>query len=180
MIATFAVNLEALRHSRRRSERTSMPRQTKLAAARIGENLEKNQQSEKLEIIEQPTTPQSPVRPNRPKLAGMAILLAAAAGAGLAFVVELADKAIRRSSDVFAVVDSRMVVSIPYISTPAELRRREHVRKSIIVAVAVIAVGAVVAAYLLLPLDLIDRKGAGWAISGSYREQHGGFDQAGD
>jgi uncharacterized protein involved in exopolysaccharide biosynthesis len=153
-----SVNLEALLAQQETLRKNLDAASTKLAAARIGENLEKNQQSEKLEIIEQPTMPQSPVRPNRPKLAGMAILLAAAAGAGLAFVVELADKAIRRSSDVFALVDSRMVVSIPYISTPAELRRREHVRKSIIVAVAVIAVGAVVAAYLLLPLDLIIAK----------------------
>src|SRR5260370_9695984 len=38
---------------------------TKLAAARLGETLEKDQQSEKLEVIEQPTAPQEPIRPNR-------------------------------------------------------------------------------------------------------------------
>ena len=63
---------------------------SKLAAARLGETLEKDQQSEKLEVIEQPTTPQEPVRPNRPKIAGMALLLAFAAGGGLVLLLELA------------------------------------------------------------------------------------------
>ena len=98
----------------------------KLAAARLGENLEKDQQSEKLEIIEQPTVPQEPIKPNRPKVAGLAIALALMAGAGLAFVVEISDKAIRRSSDIFAIVDSKLIVSIPYIMTTAEARRRKR------------------------------------------------------
>ena len=97
--------------------------QPKLAAARLGENLEKDQQSEKLEIIEQPTAPQEPVKPNRPKVAALAVALALMAGAGLAFVAEISDKAIRRSSDIFGIVDSQIVVSIPYIFTAGELRR---------------------------------------------------------
>jgi len=117
--ATLAANLEALEGQQETLQKNLDAAQTKLATARIGESLERNQQSEKLEIIEQPTAPQDPVKPNRPKIAGLAVLLAAAAGAGLAFVAELADKAIRRSSDIFAVVDSRLVVSIPYITTLA-------------------------------------------------------------
>src|ERR1035437_2118950 len=90
---------------------------TKLAAARLGETLERDQQSEKLEVIEQPTAPQTPIKPNRPKIAGLAVVLAMAAGVGLAFLVELADGGIRRSPHLFMIVDSRLVVSIPYITT---------------------------------------------------------------
>ena len=131
----------------------------KLAAARMGETLEKDQQSEKLEVIEQPTTPQEPVRPNRSKIAGIAFFLAVAAGGGLAFLAELADKGIRRSSDIFSLVDSRLVVAIPYITTAAELRRR-RLRVCLLIGLAVIGVlGAVAAAYFLLPpLDLIIAK----------------------
>ncbi|MFX8381802.1 hypothetical protein ABTL77_20600, partial [Acinetobacter baumannii] len=78
----------------------------KLLAARLGENLEKDQQSEKLEVIEQPTAPQDPIKPNRPKLLALAIALALGAGVGLTFVLEFSDKAIRRSSDIFTTVDN--------------------------------------------------------------------------
>jgi uncharacterized protein involved in exopolysaccharide biosynthesis len=131
----------------------------RLAAARLGETLEKDQQSEKLEVIEQPTVPQEPIRPNRPKIAGMALFLALAAGGGLVFVLEFADKAIRRSSDIFGVVDSRLVIAIPYITTRAELRRQK-LRRTVLICVAlVIVVGGLAAAYLFMPpLDLVIAK----------------------
>ena len=179
--ATAAASLEALEAQQETLQKNLDAAQTKLATARIGESLERNQQSEKLEIIEQPTAPQDPVRPNRPKVAGLAVLLAAAAGAGLAFVAELADKAIRRSSDIFAVVDSRLVVSIPYITTlagiapPQAPRRIDHRRprgdcgrcddRGLFVTAA----------------RSHDHKGAGWAVSVvGNREQDCGLDQAGD
>ena len=73
-------------------------------------------------------------------------------------MAELADKAIRRSSDVFAVIDSHLVVSIPYITTVAELHRRKRRILLMIVVLAAIVVGAMIAAYLLLPLDLMIAK----------------------
>jgi protein tyrosine kinase modulator len=156
--ATAAANLEALETQQETLQKNLDAAQTKLATARIGESLERNQQSEKLQIIEQPTAPQDPVKPNRPKIAGLAVLLAAAAGAGLAFVAELADKAIRRSSDIFAVVDSRLVVSIPYITTLQELRHRKRRVVLIIVVLAALVVGATIAAFLILPVDLMITK----------------------
>jgi uncharacterized protein involved in exopolysaccharide biosynthesis len=131
----------------------------KLAAARMGETLEKDQQSEKLEVIEQPTAPQEPIRPNRSKIAGMALFLAFAAGGGLAFLVELADKSIRRSSDIFNIVDSRLVIAIPYITTQAEIHRRKQQRVIIIAAGLIILLGALIGAYLFMPpLDLMIAK----------------------
>lgn len=132
---------------------------TKLAAARVGENLEKDQQSEKLEIIEQPTVPQEPIKPKRPKVAALAVLLALMAGAGLVFVVELSDKAIRRSSDIFGVIDSKLIVSIPYILTIAEVRQRKRRTIFLVVALAIVVIGVLVGAYFFLPpLDLMIAK----------------------
>jgi uncharacterized protein involved in exopolysaccharide biosynthesis len=131
----------------------------KLAAARLGENLEKDQQSEKLEIIEQPTIPQEPVRPNRPKVAGLALALAFMAGAGLAFVVEISDKTIRRSSDIFGVVDSKLVVSIPYIMTTAEARGRKRLTMVLLLGSIIVLTSVVMVTYLFLPpLDLMIAK----------------------
>jgi uncharacterized protein involved in exopolysaccharide biosynthesis len=127
----------------------------KLGAAHLGENLEKEQQSEKLEVIEQPTVPQRPIRPNRGKLLGLSVMAAFGAGFALAFLVEFADKTIRRSSDIFNLVDSRLVVAIPYIVTAAETSSRK--RRLLVVVSLVIAVLSIgmVGASLLLPLDLI-------------------------
>jgi uncharacterized protein involved in exopolysaccharide biosynthesis len=132
---------------------------TKLAAAQLGENLEKDQQSEKLEIIEQPTVPQEPIKPNRPKVAALAVLLAFMAGAGLAFVVEISDKGIRRSSDIFGIVDSQLIVSIPYIVTAAEVRRRKRRIIVFILGSVLVLIGLLIGAYLFLPpLDLMIAK----------------------
>ena len=129
---------------------------TKLDAARLGENLERDQQSEKLEIIEQPTIPQDPVRPNRPKVVALALALALMAGAGMTFLVEMTDKGIRRSSDLFSVIDSQLIVSIPYIITAAEVRRKKRRIILAVLACILILAGALVAAYFFLPpLDLL-------------------------
>ena len=89
----------------------------------------------------------------------MALLLAFAAGGGLVLLLELADKGIRRSSDIFGIVDSRRVIAIPYITTQSELVRRKQ-RTRVLVGVALVfVIGAVVATYLLMPpLDLIIAK----------------------
>jgi uncharacterized protein involved in exopolysaccharide biosynthesis len=154
-----SASLEALVAQQEALQKNLDAASAKLAAARLGESLEKDQQSEKLEIIEQPTIPQEPIKPNRPKVAGLAVLLALVAGAGLTLVAEMADKGIRRSSDIFGVVDSQLVVSIPYITTASETRRR---KRRIILAVLVcmiVLAGALVAAYFFLPpLDLMIAK----------------------
>ena len=132
---------------------------SKLAAASLGEKLEKDQQSERLEVIEQPTASQEPIRPNRPKIAGLALLLALATGGGLAFVVEIADKSIRRSNDIFGVVDSRLIMVIPYIATKAELRRRKlRVFASVIISMLFLSGASLVVFYYMPPLDLIVAK----------------------
>jgi uncharacterized protein involved in exopolysaccharide biosynthesis len=131
----------------------------KLTAAHLGETLEKDQQSEKLEVIEQPSTPQDPVRPNRPKIAAIALFLALAAGGGLAFLAETADKSIRRSNELFRVVDSRLVVAVPYITTQAELRRQKKRRLVLIAGAIALCIGIFVVVFVFLPpLDLMIAK----------------------
>jgi uncharacterized protein involved in exopolysaccharide biosynthesis len=153
------IPLDALEAQQESLQKDLQTASAKLAAARLGETLEKDQQSEKFEVIEQPTAPQEPTKPNRRKIAGMALLLAFAAGGGLAFLVEIADKTIRRSSDVFSVVDSHLVMTIPYITTRAELRSQKRRLRLAIALGVVIIVGALGAAYLFMsPLDLIIAK----------------------
>ncbi|MGY3346679.1 MULTISPECIES: GumC family protein [unclassified Bradyrhizobium] len=154
--AAAAASLDALVAQQEGLQKNLEAAQAKLMAARLGENLEKDQQSEKLEVIEQPTAPQEPIKPKRPKLLALTFALAFAAGLGLTFVMEMTDKAIRRSSDLYSIVDNRLVISVPYISTKAELRW--HARRKIIwFALALFVVIALLggAYFFLPPLDLM-------------------------
>src|SRR5258708_31604916 len=128
----------------------------KLAAARLCETLERDQQSEKLELFDQPTQPQEPNSPNRPKIAGIAAVLALMLGGGIAVVAELLDRAIRRSSDLYSFVDRELVMSIPYIYTQSELRHRKKKLWFAFAMVVVLLAGGAAAVYWFLPpLDLI-------------------------
>jgi uncharacterized protein involved in exopolysaccharide biosynthesis len=131
----------------------------KLSAARLGETLERDQQSEKLEVIDQPTVPREPIRPNRPKLLGIALVLALMLGAGCAVGGELLDRAIRRGSDLTGIVDRELVVSIPFIFTQQDARRRKKKIWLVTVSSLVLLTCGLGAAYWLLPpLDLIIAK----------------------
>jgi uncharacterized protein involved in exopolysaccharide biosynthesis len=130
----------------------------KLAVARLGETLEREQQSEKLEVIDQPTQPQEPISPNRPKIAGIAAVLALMLGAGIAVGAELLDRSIRRGSDLYSVVDRELVSSIPYIYSQSELRRRKKRLWLVLTIVFVLLMVGIAAVYWLLPLDLIIAK----------------------
>ena len=131
----------------------------KLSAARLGESLVRGQQSERLEVLEQPTVPDKPSSPNRPKLFLIVLAAAFMAGGGLAFGAEMLDQSVRRGSDLFSIIDSHLVVSIPYITTHAE----EHAKKrkmiiSLGVLAGVILVLLIVVIFVLPPLDIVFAK----------------------
>jgi uncharacterized protein involved in exopolysaccharide biosynthesis len=96
----------------------------KLEEARLGEKLERDQQSERLQVIEQPILPSQPIKPNRLKFLTLAFGLAMAAGVGAAWVAESLDRSIRDSRELLGVAAGRMIVSIPYIATRGETVRR--------------------------------------------------------
>jgi uncharacterized protein involved in exopolysaccharide biosynthesis len=153
------VSVEELQAQQDTTQKNLEAASAKLAAARLGETLEKDQQSEKLEVIEQPTVPQEPVRPDRPKIVKISLLLALAAGGGLVFLLEFADKSIRRSSDIFNLVDSRLVVAIPLITTQAELQRhRSQLRLWVAAAVLLLLAVSATIYFIMPPLDLIIAK----------------------
>ena len=128
----------------------------KLSAARLGESLERGQHSERLEVIEQPTLPQKPISPNRPKLFGIVIAIALMAGGGSAFGAEMLNQSIRRKSDLFSLIDSHLIVTVPYISTRRELHRKKNKFKiSMGIVVAVVLAGLVILIYVLPPLDVL-------------------------
>src|SRR5689334_7713847 len=128
----------------------------KLSAARLGENLEKGQHSERLEVIEQPTMPQKPISPNRTKMFAAVIALAFMAGGGMVFAAQMLNQSIRRSADLFSLIDRQMIVSIPYIATREEMRRRtKKTRQTLGLLAAAAVAGVVLLFFVLPPIDLL-------------------------
>jgi protein tyrosine kinase modulator len=123
----------------------------KLSAARLGESLERGQHSERLEVIEQPTLPHKPVSPNRPKLFVVVVIAALMAGGGLAFAGEMLDQSVYRKADLYSLVDHHLIVSIPYIRTNGEVRRRKIIIFTTSALLSVSVVCALVAIIFLLP-----------------------------
>jgi uncharacterized protein involved in exopolysaccharide biosynthesis len=135
----------------------------KLSAARLGENLERNQQSERLQVIEQPVVPQRPTKPNRPKLIALAFALAVMAGIGTVLAAEALDKTIHSIHELAGVVDSRLIVAIPYIATAAETRRGKNKIVWLLGFAAVLGLGVIaLAVYVGLSIDLSSWIGRSW------------------
>jgi capsular polysaccharide biosynthesis protein len=109
----------------------------KLSIARLGESMERGQQGERLQVIEQPSAPQKPVRPQRLKWYAVAFALASIIGAGCVYGTEMLDGSIRGSRDLERVIDKHLIVAIPYLSTPGEDYRRR--RNLVLICTAIIA-----------------------------------------
>ena len=125
-----------------------------MSTARLGENLERDQFSERLEILEQAVLPQKPVSPNRPKILGLVLALALMAGAGCAFAAEMLNNSIRTGRDLFSLIDPQAVVSIPYIVTKAEMGRRKARIRWMVGSMAIACLLVAASVHILLwPLD---------------------------
>jgi uncharacterized protein involved in exopolysaccharide biosynthesis len=153
---TADVGIDALDRQRISTKKDLDGISQKLAVARLGESLERGQHSERLSVIEQPTLPQKPARPNRPKILAVVFAMAIAAGGGLVFALEMFDGTIRRNADVAKLVDSHLIVSIPYISTKAEALRKKSRKIMLAIgsSVIVVLVGLGAAIYLLRKFGL--------------------------
>jgi uncharacterized protein involved in exopolysaccharide biosynthesis len=147
-------NIDVLEQQRTSIEKNLDDATKKLTAARLGESMERNQQSEHLQVIEQPALPQQPIKPKRLKLFAISLALATMSGFGVVFLAEILDKSIRGSRELAGVVDSRLVVAIPYISTAGEIRQR---KRKIVLLWAILAVvlfaGLAAALYIGIQID---------------------------
>jgi uncharacterized protein involved in exopolysaccharide biosynthesis len=135
----------------------------KLTLARLGERMERDQQAERLRVIEQPTVPQKPVRPNRVKLLTMAFAMAGMAGMGLVFAVEAFDRSIRGTHELVGIIDSHLVVTIPYIATKKEMLRTKGKIVVLAAFLAAVLLAAIAGAIYLSPsVDLSPLLNRAW------------------
>jgi uncharacterized protein involved in exopolysaccharide biosynthesis len=136
--STQADDLEAVKRQRDVLETRLADANGKLATARLSEKLDRDQQSERFQIIELPSMPLKPEKSGRLKIIGIAFALAIALAVGTTVATERFDGSIRNRHQLSGVVDSHLVVSIPYIVTRSDIIRARLRLISVIFAVAVI------------------------------------------
>ncbi len=153
--------LEVLKQQLNSAEANLDEANHKLTAARLGESLERNQQSERLQVLEQPVVPQKPIKPNRPKLFALAFALAMFAGVGTVMAAESLNKSIHSAQELAGIVDTRFIVAIPYISTQTEIRRKKRRIGLLIGGFVLLALATIAAALYFGPTidltSLVDR-----------------------
>ncbi|MEM6933023.1 MAG: hypothetical protein AAF526_05475, partial [Pseudomonadota bacterium] len=131
----------------------------KRAEAQTGEKLELNQQAERFEVIENALVPDNPISPNRKKIVAFGSAASLGLAAAIAFLIELLNPAIRTAHQLERKLDLRPVVTIPYIQTRSERRRKRALLIAILLFVGV-GIPAVLAAIdqYYLPLELLGVK----------------------
>jgi polysaccharide chain length determinant protein (PEP-CTERM system associated) len=135
---------------------------TKEMGAKISESLEQENKAERFVLLESPLMPEKPVRPNRKKVVAMGFLLAPVGAGALVMLLEMMSQRVRGAQALASVLGRRVLVSIPYIHTKAELARRRKWRTLLIVCgVVIIAISLVLLHFLYMPLDLLMFKALG-------------------
>lgn len=131
----------------------------KQMSAQISENLEQDNKAERFIMLEPPLMPDKPVKPNRKKMVAMGFFLALAGAGGLVMLLETINQRVRGAEAMMAVIRQRVLVSVPYIPTQAELGRKRVWTKRLIALVAVVVVALLTALHFLyMPLDILTMK----------------------
>lgn len=153
------INLALIERQREGLQKSLEEISQKLSAARLGEQLEKDQQAERFQVIEQPITPQEPVRPNRARIMTLGFFLAGLAGAGSVLGLEILNQSIRTSNDIIKALNQHPLVIIPYITTQEEGRRKiGRLVLAAILALIFAVLGLLAVHFLYMPLDQLFAK----------------------
>jgi uncharacterized protein involved in exopolysaccharide biosynthesis len=149
-------DMDALKRQREAIEKRLSEANSKLATARLTEKMNRDQQSERLQVIETPTLPQKPLKSNRLKTVAGAFAAALALGIGSALMAEFLNGSIRGPEALAGLVPASLTTSIPYIQTSGDvIRARARFvfgAFSVLILLAILA-GLAAAIVLHLPID---------------------------
>jgi uncharacterized protein involved in exopolysaccharide biosynthesis len=169
--STRADEIDALKRQREALDKQLVDANNKLATARLSEKLDRDQQSDRLQIVETPSLPQRPLKSSRLKFIAVAFVAAVALGVGTVIAAELFDGSIRGRHQLQGLVASPLIVSIPYITTRADVIRARWrvIFGAVSVVILLVVLGGLATAVVLhLPLDLswLDKLGVGFRSAG--------------
>ena len=91
----------------------------KKLSARLAENLEKRQKSERFKILDPANLPEKPYKPDKNKIVTFGMLFGAGLGAGLVFIMEFLNPAFRKPEDFAGILAQPVLATIPAFSVKA-------------------------------------------------------------
>ena len=128
--------------------------------ARIGEQMEKDQEGERLTLIDPPNLPQKPAWPNRIAIVILGFILSLGSGVGYAAITETVDKSVHGARTLTAILGETPLSVIPYIENSADHALRQQRKKLAMVSVvAAVVVAAFLVQFLWIPWDILWFKG---------------------
>lgn len=123
--------------------------------AKIAENLEQENKAERFLMLEPPIFPDKPVKPNRKKMIGLGFFGGIAVALGLVFLLETVNARVRGADALESVTKVRTLVTLPYIYTQAEISRKKHFYRYLLLGLIVfILLSSIIVHFLIMPLDL--------------------------
>ena len=129
---------------------------SRLLSAREAQDLEQNQISQKLTLVDPPTVPEEPYKPNRMALLLVGAVLSLGCGVGSGSLGEFMDTSMHTPRDLSALTSRPLLAAIPNIQTHRERRRR---RMKVLLTVLGVLAGTLVLLWLvhtfIRPLDVI-------------------------
>jgi uncharacterized protein involved in exopolysaccharide biosynthesis len=96
--------------------------------SKMATNLERRQQGEQFHMIDPPSLAQKPYFPNRLLFSLGGLGFGAALGLALVVLMEIASPRIYQESELRAVIQAPLLISIPTLPTPNDMRRKLHIR----------------------------------------------------
>ncbi|MFW6147904.1 MAG: hypothetical protein ACOC6B_05885 [Thermodesulfobacteriota bacterium] len=121
--------------------------------ARVAEGMEQEQKAERFTIIDPAQYPEKPFKPNRLAILLISVILGIGGAVGYASVTEYMDRSVKTADDLFDATGIPVLVSIPYMSTKTETRRR-RIKHIVIAGCIVAAIAAGIAAFHLYVMNL--------------------------
>ncbi|MGZ8983199.1 MAG: GumC family protein [Methylotenera sp.] len=127
--------------------------------SKIAKNIEMENKGERFVLLEAPLLPETPIKPNRILIILGGFFAAIAGAIGLAVLMETFDKRVRGADALVSIMKIQSMVTIPYITNAAELKRRKYIVSYTLISIlAIILLVLLIVHFLFMPLDILTSK----------------------
>jgi capsular polysaccharide biosynthesis protein len=139
-VSVSASRLMDLRNEKEVTQRYYNDMRQQLEGAELKSRMEKEEAGIEISIIEEPKVPLEPIPTQKGKTVFMGFIIALAAGAGLAYLVDSLDRSVKSSPELRHLLHIPVVGVIDRINTNYDMKITKVRRNTIIISLLVFAI----------------------------------------